>query len=179
MATSFLTGQRLTADLLNSNVIAFMPSTYAKAADTARNTTTTYADDPDLSGIPLSTGSWEVELVGNFYLTTTTAQSIKLRWGFTGTWNGASTIRDVLGPGADNTTNAIQATSVAARGQTLTGDQTYGAPASAAYAGFREICRTVVVTVAGNLSLQWAQNSSSGNNTTVAQATHFNIRKIT
>ena len=43
---------------------------------------------------------------------------------------------------------------------------------------WREISFAVVVTATGDLSYQWAQNASSGNNTTLQAESGFRIRKI-
>jgi hypothetical protein len=178
MAISFLTGQRLTADLLNANVIDYMATTpVIKSAATSRNTTTTLANDPDLQGIALGVGTWEIELLGLWTQSTTTTQKIKTRWAFTGTWGTA--IRICTGTGGTNTATPGDATILNSRGFTLdTQDAVYGQDAGTSFGGFREISRQVVVTVAGNLSLQWAQSASSANNTNLQPGSNFTIRKI-
>lgn len=177
MAISFLTGQRLTADLLNANVIDFFPSTFTKAATTARNTTTTLADDTELAGIALSVGTWEIELRGFFTLTTTNTQGIKTRWAFSGT--AADAVRNLTGLGSANTLEADVATTVNMRGRPwLSQDAVYRKLEGSAYGGFREVVSEFVVTVAGNLSLQWAQNASSANNTSLMPGSAFVVRKV-
>ncbi len=177
MAISFLTGQRLTADLLNANVIDFFPSTYGKAAATARTSTTILADDPELSSIPLSVGTWEIELRGFFTLTTTNTQAIKTRWAFTGT--AADAIRNLSGLGSANQLEADVATTVNFRGRPWQSqDAVYRKLEGSAYGSFREIVSEFVVSVAGNLSLQWAQNASSANATTMMPASAFMVRKV-
>jgi hypothetical protein len=178
VATSFLTGQRLTADLLNTNVIAFMPITYTKAVSTSRNTTTTLADDPELAGIPLSVGTWEVELMLHYTVASTTPK-LKTRWAFTGTWNTGGAIRNVLGPSTINVAAPSQVTEMNSQGFTTdTQDAVYDSSTSSAYSAARELSRDVVVTVAGNLSLQWAQSVSNASNVTVQATSCFTIRKI-
>jgi len=174
MSTRFLTGQRLTADLLNTNVADFMPSTFVKAADQSRNTSITLADDAELAGIPLSVGTWEIELV-LFYTVASTTPLLKTAWAFSGTW-GTSALRAVVGP------NGIVAPSVATpanmQAAPLTTAAVYNSSTAGSYSSVREIARNVVVTVAGNLSLQWAQSVSNASNVTVRAATSFGTRKI-
>ncbi len=177
MSTRFLTGQRLTADLLNANIADWMPVTYTKSASTARNTTTTLADDPELQGIALAVGTYEIELLLFYTQTTTNTQDLKTRWAFSGTWNNSD--RVISGISTASTASANATTEVNMAGTQASGqDAIYGGPATVIYNSAREISRNVVLTVAGNLSLQWAQNASSGNNTTVHGGTCFNIRKI-
>ncbi len=177
MAISFLTGQRLTADLLNTNVTAFMPVTYTKTAVTSRNTTTTLANDPDLANIPLGVGTWEVDML-IFWTQASTTPSLKTRWAFTGTWSGTVT-RGNTGPALGNTAVASVATIINVGGPTLdTQDAVYGKDAGAGYGAVREICRNVTVTVAGNLSLQWAQNTSNASNVNIQPNSTVTIRRI-
>lgn len=178
MAIPFLTGQRLTADLLNTNIGDFMPTTYTKSLATTRTSITTYADDPELSGIALGAGTWEVELLLYFSQNTATTSGIKTQWAFTGSWTSTA-IRGVSGPGANNTAGSNQADTMNSRAFWLNGqDAIYNQAFSAAYGHAREISRTVTVSVAGNLSLQWAQVVSSANGTVVQPSSTFNIRKI-
>lgn len=177
MPTRFLTGQRLTADLLNANVYDFLPQTFIKAAPTARTSTTTLTDDPELSGIPLSVGTWEVELIGFWTQTTTTTQKLKTQWGFTGTW--ASANRSCIGPGGTQTgTPSTVSDATFSAYVTDSQDALYSTGSTAAYSTFRENAR-VVVTGAGNLSLKWAQQASSANATTMQGSSSFTVRKIT
>lgn len=170
---SLAVGDLVTADLLQSMV----PKYYIKPSAENRNTTTALADDSDLQGIPLAVGTWEIELLGFFTLTTTTAQALKTRWAFTGTWNNPD--RNVIGPGSDNVAASDKSTTVNVRGAQAAGqDAVYQTSATTVFSNFREWTANCVVTVAGNLSLQWAQFSSSGNNTSMQGNTTFRVRQI-
>ena len=57
-------------------------------------------------------------------------------------------------------------------------DAVYSVANEVTFTGFREWTMNCVVTVAGNLSLQWAQNSSSANVTRVEGNTAFRVRQI-
>jgi hypothetical protein len=176
VSTLFLTGQRLTADLLNANIADWMPATYVKPAFTSRASTTTYADDPDLQGIALAVGTYEIELMLFYAVYSGTTQKIKTQWGFTGTWNNPD--RGTLGPGAGNIASSDDAASVNARAYAANVDNIYNQLNAVNFGVGRELSRNVQVTVAGNLSLKWAQQTSSANVTRVEAGTCFNIRKI-
>lgn len=166
-------GQVISASDVNNAT----PTIYAKAAALSRNTTTTYADDNELVGIPLAVGVYEIDLIGYFTLSTTSTQKIKTNWVFTGTWSNP--VRACFGAGSNQTADRSNVTEVNIGGYTATGqDAIYDTSNSAGYTCFRENSRAVTVTVAGNLSLQWAQSASSGNNTTLQAGTAFSIRKI-
>jgi hypothetical protein len=157
-------------------ILAVQPVAYAKASSTARNTTTTYAADPELTGIPLAVGSYEIELILFWTQTTTATQKVKTRWIFSGTWN--NTVRAVIGAGSNNTAapgNVAESQISAYRADDQ--DAVYCQAAGGTFGIVREISRNVVVTVAGDLSLHWAQSASSGNNTTVHAGTVFQVRK--
>lgn len=153
-----------------NDILLYLPRWYVKGGSTSRNsgnhTPGTPSDDPDLAGIPLEVGSFEIEVIGMFTLTTTATQKIMTQWGFTGTWNGSGTVKVTSGPGADNTTDSSSATSYSGRAYAVSSQtSTYDNSASSAYAGFREIAPDIQVTSAGNFSFKWAQAVSSANNT--------------
>lgn len=171
-------GSIINASDLN-NVLTRAPKTYVKASATSRNTTTTLTDDPELSGIALAVGTYEIELVGFFTLATTATQKIKTRWAFTGTFNGTTGIRNCIGPGSAQTAAVANATETNFNAAQMSGqDAVYDAAAASAYACIRETCAAVVVTVAGNFSVQWAQAASSGNNTTLQEGSYLRIRRL-
>lgn len=166
-------GDFITAAAVNDMV----GRSYTKGVATSRNTTTTYTDDPELNGIPLSVGTWAIELVGFFTLTTTATQKIKTRWVFTGSWN--SPIRACYGPGFAQTAGPAAATeSTFSAYVSDSQDAIYDQAAGGTFGVFLEKSVSVVVTTAGNLSLQWAQSASSANNTTVQPGTGFAVRKV-
>lgn len=166
-------GDLVTADLLD----AMVHKVYNKANATSRNTTTTYADDPDLLNIPVGVGTWEIELVGFFNFSNATNGGLKTRWGFSGTWNNP--LRNCMGPGSTNTggTSVVTPVTLSAAGAS-TQDAIYLGSSTSAYYAFREVSFNAVVTVAGNLSLSWAQNSSSANNTIVHENSGFKLRQV-
>ena len=169
---SLAVGDLWTADLAQSMV----PKYYVKPSAESRNTTTTLADDTDLASIALAVGTYEIELLGFFHLTTTTTQKIKTQWAFSGTWNAP--VRHIIGPGSAQTAATTDATETNVRASQTSVDATYDCAVSTAFSCFREWTCNAVVTVAGNLSLKWAQSASSANNTTLDPGTTFRVRQI-
>lgn len=169
---SLAVGDLVTADLLQSMV----PKYYIKPSNESRNTTTTLADDTDLQGIALAVGTWEVELLGFWHQVTTNTQKIKTQWAFSGTWN--TPIRNIVGAGSTQTAASNVADTVNVQAAGSGSDSIYDVAIGTSFTSFREWSCNVVVTVAGNLSLQWAQVASSGNNTNLDAGTTFRIRQI-
>jgi hypothetical protein len=168
-------------DVINASdingIINLLPVTYSKASALDRTSTTTYADDNELAGIALSVGTYTIELVGMFTLTTTATQKIKTNWAFSGTWNNP--VRACIGPGSAQTASRTDVTETQLGGYTATGqDAVYDTAAGGGFSTFREIGAVVSVSVAGNLSLQWAQSVSSANATSLKAGTSFIVRKI-
>lgn len=172
---SFFAGLRLTATLLGATV----PIMAVKGSATARTSTTTLADDPDLSGIALAVGTYEIEFVGNWTQLTTNTQKIKTRWGFTGTWNGSAAPRSCIGAGSAQTGGTTAVTDMTLQAVSLSGnDVVYDQAAGTSYGCFRETCGNVVVSSAGNFSIQWAQNASSANATNLQEGSYVRIIQI-
>jgi hypothetical protein len=160
-----------------NGIIALVPQTYTKSASTSRISTTTYADDPHLASIPLAIGTYEIELVGFFTLTTTATQKIKTQWKFTGTWN--TPIRACYGPGFAQVAGPASCTeSNFSASVADSGDAIYDVSAGGTFCNFLEKARNVTVSVAGNLSLSWAPQANVANNTTLQVGTSFTIRKL-
>jgi hypothetical protein len=161
-------GDLVTADLLDS----MLPKTYVKLSSTGRAATTTLADDPELNGIPLAIGSYHVRLVIRWTVANA-SPDLKTRWGFTGTWNNTS--RLTIGPGLTNTAAATAVTPLRFADAATNADAAYGG-LSGPYTSTEE-AYDVVVTVAGSLSLQWAQFLSDAGATTVNAGTAFEVRR--
>ncbi len=175
MSVLILTGQRLTADALNA---AYGIPTITKPSNTSRTSTTTVTDDPDLSGIALGVGTWEVVFRIFAFSNAGTAAGLKTSWGFTGSVNTAL-VRHCQGPGRDNTAVSDVIVDVVMRGVAMSSGVLYGLGfSSAAYSQITEASANVVVTVAGNLSLQWAQQTSNATATTVAGESYVTYRQI-
>lgn len=162
-------GDLVTADLLTS----MQTQTYVKLSSTGRTSTTTLADDPELVGIPLAIGTWNVRLLIRWTVANATPD-LKTQWGFTGTWNNTS--RLTIGPGLTNTAAATAVTPIRFADAATNADAAYGG-LSGPYATTEE-AYDVVVTVAGSLSLKWCQQASDAGATTVNAGSTFEVRRL-
>lgn len=132
-----------------------------KTATTSRASTTTLADDPNLIAT-LPTGVFEVELFVPLWATTSGAGGFKYSLAFSGTATGA--VFAHLGM-LNNTLTGTTTVAFAPVGSS--GGSAIVASTSTAAADFLRISASLTVTVAGNISFQWAQNSSNANATNV------------
>lgn len=133
-----------------------IPVAAFKSASTGRSSTTTLADDPHLL-IALTVGTWSVECWVPIWATSGGTQGYKCTFAFSGTQTnfsashhgggGTAFLTSVLTP-----PTAATNTSITTLSATPDWVRSHG---------------TITVTVAGNLSLQWAQNSSDASATNV------------
>lgn len=163
------------APIAASDVLDMLPRWATKALNTARQSTTTYVDDPELASISLTAGTYNIELM-LFYIVASTTPKLKTNWGFSGTWN--TPIRLCQGPGSTNTSSPEASTPSTFRGYTTAQDATYNSSTSGAFSGVVERAQNVVVTATGNLSLKWAQVTSTASDVSVLTGTGFRIQKI-
>lgn len=166
-------GQRLTAAVLQE----IIPDKKVKAAPTDRSsatTGTTLTDDPELSGLTLAAGTYEIHVM----LLATSASSapdIKTTWEFTGTWT--TPVRALNGPGTTATGGATANTEWRADGQAANASAAYALAATSDYSVIHEECHDVIVTVAGDLSVQWAQQTSDATATSVKPGSYISARR--
>lgn len=160
------------ADL--NNIEAMLPKYYTKASATDRVNNTMTAD-PELSGIALAVGTYEIELFGMFTQLTTATQKLRTQWAFSGTWNAP--IRGCIGPGSAATSARSDVAELQMGGYASSTDATYSVAAGSGFSTFQETSRLVTVTVAGNLSLVWAQVTTSANITSLKAGTSFRVHK--
>lgn len=159
-----------------NGVVASLPQVFTKTGATARQSTTTLTADPDLSGITLGVGVYDIELI-LFWTCANTTPKLKTRWGFSGTIT--NTLRLCHGPGSSQTGGPEAVSDATMRAYALTSqDAVYSTSTSSAYSAVLESAFGVEVTVAGDLSLNWAQNVSTAANVTVQPDSCFRIRKI-
>lgn len=143
--------------------------TAVKTATTSRNTTTVLADDPHLVAA-LAAGTYAFDLWMPFWATTATGMGIKLTLAFSGTSTLAlySDHGYVVPPQTDlvstfGTNRLIGSIVVSAGANSF---------------DWLRLTGVITVTVAGNISLQWAQNSSNANNLNVGIGAWFKARKV-
>lgn len=169
----FYAGQRLTAALLDQSLwdVTVKPGATSKANNTL-------ADDPDLAGIALPVGTHEIEAQYNFQLASTPASSVavglKIAWTFSGTATGT---RNGMGISSTNASTDTSATMMKIIGGAITTSQAYGINATF-FQPVREWAR-VTVSVAGNLTVQWAQNvTAAGNSLTLGAGSYIKWRQV-
>ena len=140
-----------------------------KTAATSRSSTTTVADDPHLV-IALTPGTWSLGGLFGFYGTTTGTQGIKMQLAFSGTQTAFF---------ANLTGNVNSSASDGNLYLSTPGVNLYGTiSALSTQVDYLSPTGFIVVTVAGNLSLQWAQNSSSANATNVVLGSYMTCMKV-
>lgn len=169
---AFYSGQRLTALLLD----AMQWDKTVKTLATPK-TNNTLANDPELSGVALGVGQWDIRMLIFASTSGSNVPDIKTQWSFTGTWN--SPLRMVQGPGITNVGGSDALTPIKFRATATNADSPYGLADSTAYTAIQEYCSTAVVTVAGNLALNWAQNTTTGGTpTNVQPGSYIEVRQI-
>jgi hypothetical protein len=126
-----------------------------KTSTTTRTSTTALVDDPQLAGIPLSVGTWTVEVMAPFWATTTsTGCGFRVAVGFTGTRTND------MGTYVYTLNSALTASSLASgTGIGVTGSTAIST--NSTQPDWMSIKATFTVTVAGNVSFQWCQGTSS------------------
>lgn len=163
-------------DASANNFALGIPNIIVKAADQTILNSTTLTNDSELANIPLAVGTHYVKL----YLMTTNAAAtadIKTQWAFSGTWSAP--LRMCRGPASSNTATADSVTPFRLSGIATNANATYGLGAGGAPAVIEEVTYSAVVTVAGNLTLQWAQNTiDAANGTVVKLGSAFETRQI-
>lgn len=138
------------------------------AGSTSRNTTITPTADPHLT-VALAVGRYRVQLV--LTVTGATGGDLRTSWGTTGTI--AIDGRACLGPAAGMTD--IQDTNMHARAYAGSSDVIYGTESDPAVV-MEDL--DVNVTVPGSLTLQWAQGTSTGTDTTLASSSRMYITPV-
>lgn len=164
-------------DVSAANLAYMVPNIIVKTATTARNTTTTLADDPEFSGIPLAVGTHWVKFHLFVSSSTSATPDIKTAWAFTGTWLTTAT-RMLIGPSGSNTATNDSITPVRLGAAGIVNSVAYGLASSTGFTYVVEECFNVQVSVAGNLSLQWAQNTSDASNVNVHAQSACQTRQI-
>lgn len=173
MAVGALVGEPTYASDLN----LLLPTVVVKPSVTPRTSTTTYAVDPDLSGIPLGLGTYSIRLL-LFWNATTGFSTLKTQWRMTtGAWTAFT--RGIIGPNTPSTGAVPGAqTTITTAAANDSADSIYQLAASTSWATVREESHNIVVTTAGTMGLYWAQNASSTNATSVQGGSAFHIQQI-
>lgn len=142
-----------------------------KAATTARSSTTTLADDPNLTAAITAAGTYIIEVWMSYGTAAPGSQGLKVQLNFTGTTTYSSTTYYGV--------NNIATTMFYANSGTP-----LGTPLTLVGAGQGSVTEWVYLTglatvsTSGTFSVQWAQVNSSGNSTSVGQGSYMKLRKI-
>jgi hypothetical protein len=142
-----------------------------KTSSTARSSTTTPTDDPDLV-VPLGFGTWAIDLWLTWWCTSSAAGGTKGGLAFSGTTTDSKinslTYNAAIGGLTSGLTSAISTGLLTG----LTPGTSSGSPEWVNVKGF------ITVTVAGNLSLQWAQNSSNSSALNIGAGSYLSCTKL-
>lgn len=165
-------GQRITADLLT----AMLPNVIVKPTTTARASTTTFADDPDLQAPVEANAQYYIEF--RILAAGVAAADIKTEWGVP---SGASGLKTVLGPATGSTTNnnADNITMRAGAHQHGT-DVVYNCVRDDSTLAFGIVEWGFVTTgsTSGTVAFRWAQNSSNTIATQVFGGSTMIVRRV-
>lgn len=148
-----------------------VPLVAYKTGNTARTSTITVSDDPHLT-LALGVGVYAFQLWLPFWASTTTGQGIRLQFAYSGT---------VAGPSYYTYDGAVLGSQVGSQIVPLTtlytaSDITTSSDGSGGDALF--FTGVINSTIAGTLSLKWAQESSSINATTIGSGAWLTCTKI-
>lgn len=147
----------------------------AKSADESLTSSTTLQDDNHFTVTLLADRVYMIDLYLGFRAAT--AGDIKTAWSISG-GVAQKVARHVQGPTLGTTD--VLATSLVARTQTITTAQPYGHDGSGNGGSIQEhfVVETTTAGAGGTLTLQWAQNASSGTATVVLSASYMVITEI-
>lgn len=163
-----LAGQKLTASLLRS----MLPQTVRKTSDEQRSATTTFVDDTHL--IFAAEANAVYTMVGWIKYFASTVPDIKIQFsvpsGCLGEWAWNM-------PGSGTTTTGTTGYSIRTETNDVAGSRTgYGTSDSNMFTPVSGIFR--MSTASGNISLQWAQNTSDATATVLFTDSWLEFRRI-
>lgn len=147
--------------------------TVFKAANTSRASTTTLADDPDLTIAIPSTGIWLVELLVSSAEAGTGAE-LKMGLNYTGTTTDPS----VTTAGINIGSVGGSATGIRIRLATSGTGDNISVPTLTAAADSMKFTAVMNVATTGTLSLQWSQQNTSASATYVLAGSYMTVRKL-
>jgi len=145
-------GQRLTAAALQAGQHMIV----TKTANTDRASTTTLADDPDLTFTVAAGAVYAIEFF--LHYACTTAAGFKTAWDVP---SGASGNKGVQGPGSSATDGSANNISMRSGVHGFSTTVAYGSRNSANNQCLAYEEALITTSVAGVIAIQWAQNSSN------------------
>ncbi|MDA2805696.1 hypothetical protein [Nocardiopsis suaedae] len=167
MPFPWLAGMRVTADRLNEHNPVFV----LKGSDEERTSTSTPADDPNLT-LNVADGVWRIEASLD-YAGESGSGGLRVDWNLSG---GATVhaIRRVQGPESGATDRNAQLMRSAVHGDTT--DITYGNTATSSLRSYAR--EEITVEGPGTVTLRWAQITSSSSPTTLAAGSYLLAKRV-
>jgi hypothetical protein len=160
-------GQRVLAATLT----AMEPLVVIKPADTSRASNTTLSNDPDLVFTNVGVGTYLFDgLLRYTGITFSTGPGdIKLGFAFSGSLSASGWVPNTFVSNAANNVDVVCSNFGTSR---VEGTYGTGTDVGASVRGY------LVVTAAGTMSLQWAQNTSNATATTMRAGSHLKLTQI-
>lgn len=144
-----------------------------KSAVTARTSTTTLTDDPDLASLALASGAAYVIDLLLLMDSSNTGVGFKVNLYFTGTRANAGPHGVCYSVGGSLASSAFTIQSVSG-----TASITSSTVSSTAFSGIVSASLILLTSTSGNLSVQWAQNSSNGTALNLREGSFMKATKI-
>jgi hypothetical protein len=160
------------AGAVQVNGIPFNTYSATKAASTSRNTTTTFASDPDLALTSVPAGTYEVEVV-LFFDCTAAASGFKAQLSLSGTV--ANGVLAPFGANGSNTSNFLGYQSYAAG---VINVMTFSSAFATATQNWIVARGSVTLSTTQNVALQWAQQTSSASAALLQVMSRLTLRRI-
>jgi hypothetical protein len=162
----------LAAGAVQVNGVPFNTYAATKAASTSRNTTTTFASDPDLALTSVPAGTYEVEVV-LFFDCTAAASGFKAQLSLSGTV--ANGVLAPFGANGSNTSNFLGYQSYAAG---VINVMTFSSAFATATQNWIVARGSVTLSTTQNVALQWAQQTSSASAALLQVMSRLTLRRI-
>lgn len=169
-------GQTLTAAKVEDLASYAVPVQAAKAGDTSRNTTATAAADPDLVLVLPANRTYVVEAVLHVSSAANAAGDFRVSYSWTNTATVYVSGHALVNTLASGTTGDLEAVAQAADSTSPSADVNYGASTSR-----NTVTVWARVTTGGSnvtLTLQWAQQTSNANNTTLHAGSQLTAHRV-
>jgi len=168
-------GAKLRGGILSDLFTEVRPKSARKASDTARNTTATRTADPDLT-LTLPAGTWE----GTAVMIVSSAANAAGDFSWELAWTGTATVT-MSGWALDGSITDLTSATINAGAATTvdttspTGNQNAGCTL---YKCVAVTYFTIALTTAGSVTLNWAQEASNGNNTTLHAGSSIRVQRL-
>lgn len=164
-----LAGEEILAD----DLALMVPTYVVKTSTTSRSSTVVQSADPELDGIPLAVGMYEIKVR---YIATgvgsASAGGLATSWTCTGTATGN---RNATGPGFTSTNSGAAETLRTNSASMGLGSQYYYLAATSTSIVEEGI---VTVTVAGDFSVDWGQAASHATSTNLLPGSYVKITRL-